>query len=63
MKGDNVLHCGVIHIWKKNNAEVGEMAQWLIGFILSEELGLIHSTHVAVYDFLYTRFRKPATVF
>lgn len=50
-------------IFGKNNAEVGEMAQWLIGCILSEDLGLIYSTHVAVYDFLYTRFKKPATAF
>lgn len=63
MKGDSVLHYDIIHIWKKNNAEVGEMAQSLIGSILSEDLALINSTHVAAYNFLYTHFKKPATVF
>lgn len=51
------------YINKKNNAEVGEMDQWLIGCILSEDLGLIHGTHVAAYNFLYTHFRKSVTVF
>lgn len=50
-------------IFGKNNAGVGEMAQWLIGCILSEDLGLIHSTNVAAYDILYIHCRKPDTVF